>query len=346
MGLAAADGSFTPTAVGTHPETSPPVPWSYFETLVGDFDGDALPDLAWATRGSEGNHIYLATSNGDGTFATQDVVSGRGGSAAHSNWHAFAGDADGDGRDDLFFNYLLYPYNYVVIATSTDLDTSTGFTLASYQKHTTDGHWEDYDAYVGDVNDDGRGDLIWSKRDNTVAIFLGTSDVTPPTLSFSGPYPQINGIISMGNDVATFVRDLNGDGRSDVVLAMSMTDERNAILVNLGTTAGALTFVDTYRPAFMNELAMQVRSGDLNGDGRADLLWNELGGDNGNQLYVSLGRADGTYDSSTPTQIHTAVRPDWTQYDVHLADVNGDGREDVVWIHAMDQTRIYVGLAR
>ena len=346
VGLAAADGSFTMSGTGTHPVATPPVPWSYFETLVGDFDGDGLPDLAWGTRGSEGNHIYLATSNGDGTFATQDVVSGQGGSAAHSDWRAFAADADGDGRDDLLFNYLRYPYNYIVIATATDLDTSTDFILSTYQSHSTSGHWENYDGYVGDVNDDGRGDMVWSKRDTDVQIYLGTSDATPPTFSFSGPYPQVPGATFYQVPGATFVRDLNGDGRSDVVLAWSRPDELNRVLVNLGTTAGGLTYVGFYDPGFTNKLPMQVMAGDLNGDGRADLLWNELGGDNGNQLYVSLGRADGTYDVSTPTQIHTAERADWTQYAVHLADVNGDGREDVVWIHAMDQARIYVGLAR
>ncbi len=60
---------------------------------------------------------------------------------------------------------------------------------------------------------------------------------------------------------------------------------------------------------------------------------------------MSLGKADGTFDFSTATQVHTAERSDWAQYSVHLADLNGDSRQDVIWIHPGAATRIYVGLS-
>lgn len=346
VGLANEDGTFTMTAPVTHPVANPEAGWQSYDTVVGDFDGDGLIDMAWATRGSEGNHIYLATSDGDGTFTVEDVVSGEGGGAAHTAWRVYAGDSNGDGRDDLFFNYLHYPKNYTVIATS-EFGDSTGFTLGPYQENPVDGHWENYETFVGDVNGDGRADLFWSHGPGgVVTVFLGVSGTTPRTLSFRGGYVQRN--YGVRPDVFPLVGDVNGDGMTDAIVAWAEPDGvgsggSNPVLVGLGTTASSIGFLPIQTARNANSLAMDVRVGDLNGDGRTDLLWNELGGDN--KLYVSLGKADGTFDFSTKTQVHTEVRSDWTQYTPYLADVSGDGRQDVIWIHAGVQTRIYVGLS-
>lgn len=40
--------------------------------------------------------------------------------------------------------------------------------------------------------------------------------------------------------------------------------------------------------------------------------------------------------------LQTAGNANKLAMQVRAGDLNGDGREDVVWIHAMDQTRIYV----
>ena len=347
VGLSNGDGTFAMTAPVTHPVTSPAVAWSLFDTMVGDFNGDGVADLAWATRGTTGTHIYLAASNGDGTFAIRDVVTKGGSGAAHNLWRVYAGDANGDGLDDLFFSYLTTSDNTSRIATS---NGDGDFTLSSSnQSHPVSGNWTNYDTFVGDVNGDGRADLIWARggRANShVRVYLGISGETGLTLSFRGPYDRTS--YGMRPDVIPLAGDVNGDGRTDVVIAWAEPEGTgsggsNPVLVGLGTAASSINFLALETANIDNTLAMQVRTGDLNGDGRADLLWNEVGADN--RVYVSLAKPDGTFDFTIEPQVHPVDRADWSQYTPHLADVNGNGRQDVVWIHAGVETRIYVGLS-
>ncbi len=91
------------------------------------------------------------------------------------------------------------------------------------------------------------------------------------------------------------------------------------------------------RPAGIGAV-QQMASGDLDGDGIADLVWNELVG-NTNRLYVGYGTMSGRMridarpcggqscdfsDGSTP----------WGQYKLHVGDFNGDGRKDLMWLRA------------
>jgi hypothetical protein len=72
-------------------------------------------------------------------------------------------------------------------------------------------------------------------------------------------------------------------------------------------------------------------SGDLNGDGRMDLVWNHLG--TTNDVRVGFGKADGTFDLSTASAVTIAANPvgGWTSFKLVVADLDGDGREDLAW---------------
>jgi len=61
---------------------------------VGDFDGDAVPDLAVANSGS--NNVSVLLGNGDGSFQAARNFGAGGGPRSVA-----AGDFDGDGLPDL-----------------------------------------------------------------------------------------------------------------------------------------------------------------------------------------------------------------------------------------------------
>ncbi len=346
VGLSNGDGTFTLTAPVTHPVANPSAGWAVYGTVVGDFDGDGRPDLAWATRGTTGTHIYLAMSKGDGTFDIRNGVTKGGSGAPHAAWHVYAGDVNGDGRTDLIFNHLTQgdDRNITVFAQS---DGTGDFTLSGNSQHPVKSTgWHTYETLIGDVNGNGKDDIIWARGPRTgghVRVYLRIS-----YSGFKGPYDRTNYHIRA--NVFPHVGDVNGDGRADVVYAWGEADgvgsgTSNPVLVGLGTSTAALNFRSPISANIPNKAFMQVRIGDLNGDGRADLLWNELGTDNQNRVYVSLAKADGSFDFSTKPQVHTLERTDWSLYEPYLADVNGNGRQDVIWIHAGVPTRIYVGLS-
>jgi hypothetical protein len=68
-------------------------------------------------------------------------------------------------------------------------------------------------------------------------------------------------------------------------------------------------------------------------------------------MWVGLGNSEGGFDFTPVDQEHpatTGASEDWTVFrgGVVVLDVNGDGRDDVVWNERAVTNRLYVALAR
>jgi len=90
-------------------------------------------------------------------------------------------------------------------------------------------------------------------------------------------------------------------------------------------------------------------SGDFNGDGRVDLMWNwKSTSSSRNRLWVAYGNVDaeGTpgFDF-LPSENHPIAAP-WSQYSTLVADINGDGLSDIVWSLAGPFNQVLVGLGK
>jgi hypothetical protein len=174
----------------------------------------------------------------------------------------------------------------------------------------------------GDVNNDGKADLISLDSSGNVTVGLGNGDGT-----FRILFAQH--LMTLSFYVGAVVGDFNADGNVD--LAVVGGDSNVAIL--LGNGDG--TFSAAAKPPTGSTPAGIV-SGDWNGDGLADLaVTNEAS----NSVTVLLGNGDGTF-TPTPAALATGSSP----FGIATGDFNGDGNQDlIVFTAGNDTATVYAG---
>jgi len=162
---------------------------------------------------------------------------------------------------------------------------------------------------IGDVDVDGKADVIWQHDSGVVAIWL-MNGLSISSVGFPGG-------ISLDWQIEE-VGDVDGDGKADL-LWRNTTSGVVAIWLMNGTTiatSGVLAGV----PAGWQIAGL----GDVNGDGKADVIWQHaITGTVAVWLMNGLSIMSVGFPASTST--------DWQIKGV--GDVNGDGREDLFWRH-------------
>jgi hypothetical protein len=175
---------------------------------------------------------------------------------------------------------------------------------------------------AADFNGDGRLDLaVANSGDNTVSVRLGNGD---------GTFQAAQNFATGLGPRSLAVGDFNGDGKLDVVTANANDVDVSVLLGKGDGTFGAASNIYIGGP-----FPVALAAGDLNGDNRIDLVVTsyevvnagEGGGDQNWYMNVLLGNGDGTFAPvlTTDPGLLQAVS-------VALADVNADGRQDVVTI--------------
>jgi hypothetical protein len=165
-----------------------------------------------------------------------------------------------------------------------------------------------------DLNGDGRLDLVTADGfSQSLTVLLGNGDgtFTAAARPATGNYPD--GIA---------VGDFNQDGIPDLAVT-NYYDSTITILLGKGdgtfTAAAGLTTPDDVR---------QIVTGDFNRDGVLDLAIS-----NDNSVTVFLGNGDGTF--TTRGTFNTGNGPN---YSLAVADLNGDGKLDLVTTNEADNT--------
>ena len=264
---------------------------------VGDLNGDGKPDLV-VTNEDQGN-VAVLLGKTDGTFEapkTYDL-----GPNASTPFVAL-GDFNNDGKLDVAVALGSSPQwesgQIVVFFGNGDGTLGMPMHLSGYASPEQ--------LIAVDLNGDKKTDLLISGNGNP-AIFYGNGDGTfQPVVSLQG--------YGNGNTMpASAVADVNGDGRPDVV---SVTYYPVAMLVYLQNSNGTFAAPSAYP---LSEGTYQfggaITAGDINGDGKADVV---LGANGSGQGAIFYGNGDGTFQTSIKFTVFSGVNS------MLLADFNND----------------------
>jgi hypothetical protein len=194
---------------------------------------------------------------------------------------------------------------------------------------------------TGDINGDGSADTVWAAGPSSAGprvriLAGGTGAVLADFYAFGQ---------SFAGGVSVAVGDVNGDGVRDVIVAagpgggpeVKIIDGAKLSQIAAGGQVPATALLAdffAYAPTFVG--GVNISAGDVNGDGRADVVTGAAGG-GGPHVKVIDGtkvnqiQSDGQIANTALLASFFAYAPTFVG-GVYVAagDVNGDGRADVI----------------
>ena len=328
------NGAFEPAVVS--PGAADPS-----DLAFGEFDGDLVLDAAIVE--ADGNSLRILSGGGDGNFALAFE-----GPAGHAPGRPVAADMNLDGIDD-----LLYPAGYVVTVL-----TSLGGGEFDVAASTALPEARGLGGVAADVNGDGHLDVVSGKGGPsgfvTAMLGDGSGGFSAPIDSVAGSQPFLlavadfdedgfdDVVLGKGGGTPIFVMRSLGTGAFEVAGGLSLpATPRGFAIADVDRDGHADLFAvhrtttlslfrgrgdATFHPVQTftgTATAESVGAGDLDDDGWPDVVVSTSGPVG---FDVFLGNGAGSLLPVDATPIGATAVPTTPR----IADVDGDGRSDVV----------------
>ncbi|MBL7847866.1 MAG: VCBS repeat-containing protein [Cyclobacteriaceae bacterium] len=311
-----------PASFAAHVDfTNPAAPKSI---NIGDLDGDGLADMVVSSQsGTTGIISVFRNTSTPGTIAAGSFAPPVDFLKPNSIREGMSlADIDGDGKLEI----VAVDTNndrvsiYLNLAVPGTLDATSFATPLEFNVGINDAPTN---VDVEDLDADGLPEIVTSDflRDR-ITIIQNTS--SPGTITFRPRFyiPAGDG----ATDIA--IRDFNNDGKPDLAVANELA---NTVSVLENASIPGLLSASSFSPAVdfvVNNGPTKLSIGDIDGDGSQDIITANLGTSNS----VSILRNILTGGPINPGAFASAVNftTAGPNNSVELADLNGDGKIDVV----------------
>ena len=182
---------------------------------------------------------------------------------------------------------------------------------------------------IADIDADGKPDLLVANTgDNTISVYRNMSSTGSLTAgSFAAPV-----VIPTGDEPSALnVTDVDGDGKPDIVFTIADLGIQTVSILRNTSSGGTLSFA----PVISFQAGVQVSGlavGDIDGDGKPDLA---VANNQDNTISIFRNVSIAGWVGFTPQALLATGNGPWS---IAMADIDGDGRPDLVVPNQFDNT--------
>lgn len=280
-----------------------------YDLCMCDFNGDDKVDVATAST----NTNSLAIFQNGSTVANINLIRANVLVNAKS-LHAACGDLNGDGKPDMVVSE--YDGDRLFI-----FRNAGSFTF-NIQSIRLTGRKVKRLA-IGDLDLNGKPEIVVTDTDQTRNSFtILPNQSTLTNIAFGSPVNVVIPGGAISNTDALEIKDLNGNGLPEIITAQ-FNAVSDIYICDNKSTSGNFNFSDIITVPFRNT-ASNIRIGDLDGDGKLDIVATKL---LGSDISIFRNQSTATQISfDAPISIFTANRPTG----IDMGDLDGDGKADIV----------------
>jgi gliding motility-associated-like protein len=284
----------------------------------GDLNGDGRPEIVIGKGGNTADRLFIfknISANGIINFDRFEALRISATASTSSARRIRIADMDGDGRPEI----IMTDQNLGLVHIFANKGVNNSITFSPENKIMLKAARPTFGLDVGDLNGDGKMEVVFGSA-NESDLFYAINKSTVGNLAFDTPVRMpVSGTLTNLQ-----LADFDNDGDKDIAV---VNYEKNIYLLINQTTGSSVSFSS---PKYIetNLLPWGLDVGDLNGDGKADIVIATR--ESGRQPMTALINKSNLssisftpYDNLGNAGLHVNVK---------VADFNGDGKPDVSYV--------------